>query len=105
MNIIVGSLFFVLSIASSSAVSEEAIKEESMTVSDHSGKSIEVIMFFSENDDGSRTVLKLEPREKVKAFFDAACKRQAGPKSEFVEPNGNLRLKGSASFSYTCKEE
>jgi len=105
MKIIVCGLVLLVSIATHSAVAQEAVKKESMTVSDQSGRSIEVVMVYRENNDGSRTVLRLEPRERVKAFFDAACKRQAGPGSEFVEPNGNVRLKGTASFSFTCQEE
>lgn len=80
-------------------------QQELMTVHDLSGRSIELTMVYTENDDGSRTVVRLEPQEKVKAFFDQACKKEEGQNSRFVEPDGNLRLSGTASFSYTCQTE
>lgn len=81
------------------------LQHELMTVNDQSGRSIELTMVYMQNDDGSKTVVRLEPQEKVKVFFDQACKKEEGQNSHFVEPDGNLRLSGTASFSYTCQTE
>lgn len=66
---------------------------------------IELTMIYTNNNDGSKEVIKQESQEKIKTFFDQACKKEEGPNSHFVEPNGNLRLSGTASFSYTCQTE
>lgn len=96
---------FLCSVLIARVIFAGELQHEIMTVNDQSGRSIELTMVYTKNDDGSKTVVRLEPQEKVKAFFDQACKEEEGQNSRFVEPDGNLRFSGTASFSYTCQTE
>lgn len=105
MKILVKVFVFICSALIVDGALAEGLKKEQMTVHDRSGRSIELTMIYTENDDGSKTVVRLEPQKKVKAFFDQACKQDEGKNAKFVEPNGHLRIAGTASFSYSCQTE
>jgi len=75
-------------------------------MSDESGRTIEVVQVLRPNDDGSFTVLKVEPEKESTAFFNRACKEVLGANAEYIGLEDNeVRISGTASYTYSCKME
>lgn len=80
--------------------------QKTVVIFDESGRTIETVQFLRPNDDGSFTVLKVEPEQETTAFFDRACKEELGPDAEYIGLEDNeVRVSGTASYTYSCKIE
>lgn len=86
------------------AGASETIRKE-VVMSDEKGRTIEVIQVLRANADGSYTVVKIEPEQEANDFFNRACREEYGPNAQYIGLENEIRIYGTAGYTYSCKSE
>lgn len=101
----VTALFILPAVASGSSKEDintgEAV-EQTVTIQGLDGTKMDMTQSLEKNEDGTYTVISLEPKEKVREFFERQCASIGSRWVGFEE--GETVITEGVIYSFTCEQ-